>query len=62
MMPEIDDTQLARDIEAAVATFNRLAELASSRGIQVQASLVDTHAVQHRYPCPILTVDVTKPL
>lgn len=59
--PPIDPRQLAAEIEAAVAEFNRLVNLATDLGVRVEAEL-QTQAMPAGAARPILAVRVIAPL
>jgi hypothetical protein len=59
--PPIDPRQLAAEIEASVAEFNRLAALAASMGVEVVAE-VGSHQGVGEAVRPVLRVQVIAPL
>ena len=60
--PPIDPRQLAAEIEAAVAEFNRLANLASELGLTVETELHPQQMSTPSGPRPVLMVRVIAPL
>jgi hypothetical protein len=60
--PPIDPRQLAAEIEAAVAEFNRLVNLAGALGLTVEAELHEQPMPDFASGRPILGVRVIAPL
>ena len=60
--PPIDPRQLAAEIEASVAEFNRLANLAGELGLQVFVELHAQPMPDQPAPRPVLAVQVVAPL
>lgn len=60
--PPIDPRQLAAEIEAAVAEFNRLANLAAQLGLTVETEVRSEPTPEFRPPRAILAVRVIAPL
>lgn len=60
--PPIDPRQLAAEIEAAVAEFNRLANLAGELGLAVEAEIHAQPMPGQLAPRPLLMVRVVAPL
>lgn len=60
--PPIDPRQLAAEIEASVSEFNRLVNLATELGVQVEAELQRMAMGDGRPDRPWLAVQVVAPL
>ena len=60
--PPIDPRLLAAEIEAAVAEFNRLVNLASELGLTVEAEVQEQAMPDFAGDRPVLSVRVVAPL